>query len=134
MMTAITGTLDALLAACEADPLDRGPRLVLADYVEEMGDSQGAWMLRTREPMPLGDGRAYSFAPGAANGRAYWFAPGSASDRAMEWNRHWLLGVNASGLSGIHVGTQFASYDSHGDAYADLCRVYVAAARRGAES
>jgi uncharacterized protein (TIGR02996 family) len=46
----VTGTLAALLAAVEADPLDRAPRLVLADYVEiEMGSEYGG-LLRTKRP------------------------------------------------------------------------------------
>jgi uncharacterized protein (TIGR02996 family) len=50
-MTATRADIAALLAAVEADPLDRAPRLILADAVEEAGDAEGSGLLRAKEPM-----------------------------------------------------------------------------------
>jgi uncharacterized protein (TIGR02996 family) len=114
-MTATESDIAALLAAVEADPLDTAPRLILADAVEEMGDGEGAGLLRTMKP---------SLAVGRRSDGLWWTTP---------WEGHgplpFLPGRVAKRLAGGIEMAFCRHYPSESDAYADLARAVVRAAK-----
>jgi uncharacterized protein (TIGR02996 family) len=120
-MTATESDIAALLAAVEADPLDTAPRLILADAVEEMGDGEGAGLLRTAVPAP-------SFDNYGNLGTTCWWTTGGKG-RAPQSDVPARLLHLMDGHAYMSLAGDFVRYTDHAAAFLALARAVVRAAR-----